>query len=640
MNVFRIGYSKMYRLTAIFLLTTVFFNNTSAQKVVVVADSLDQHIFNFREIEWLEDPTGTLRIEEAMTEKYAPKFTPNKSFSPSNTNRKAAYWYKIRVLFPDSTKKNWVIEFFDQTIDHIEFYAPNNDGSYSEIRLGDEMAFERREVRHKNFIVNLTPFKNKEVTYFIKLTSKQKADVLIVLRAQGWLFQYALDEYFFFGIFYGMILVFSFYNLLMFLAVREKHYLFYILYLLSLGLYEMSVDGIGFQYLWPHLPQWNYYANGIFLYLSSSFALVFSGSLLNLRKGDTPLFTFFLIAFILRTVFLLISLTIEPDWFRFRFIEIIPFVAIYTASIHSYIIKKYSPARFLVMAYSFVAFGIIYKVLQYLEIEWRPLGELSHYSLGLSFIIEMLLLSFAISDKIRLLRVEKEQAQAKTIEQLHENQKLKDNQNEMLTEQVKIKTHELLQQNIFIENQNRQLEKANHQLEDQAKEIAEINLLLSKDNQQLQHDVAEVKEARILSKEVDFDEFSMIYPDDQSCLKFIAEKKWRKDFACIKCNYNGFGEGKTIYSRRCSRCGYDESATAFTLLQNTRLPINKAFYMIFLVYSSKGSISSHRLSEILKIRQSTCWSFSTKIKKAMREHSKHGSSPHSDGWDSIIFNFE
>jgi hypothetical protein len=57
--------------------------------------------------------------------------------------------------------------------------------------------------------------------------------------------------------------------------------------------------------------------------------------------------------------------------------------------------------------------------------------------------------------------------------------------------------------------------------------------------------------------------------------------------------------------------------------------------MIFLVYASKGNLSSHKLSAILHIRQSTCWAYSSKIKKAMKEKLKHGAVRH-DGWDSIL----
>ena len=64
-----------------------------------------------------------------------------------------------------------------------------------------------------------------------------------------------------------------------------------------------------------------------------------------------------------------------------------------------------------------------------------------------------------------------------------------------------------------------------------------MNALLAQDNVQLKHDVAEVKEARILSKEVDFEEFSAMYPDDASCMKFLADVKWHNGYSCRKCGH-------------------------------------------------------------------------------------------------------
>jgi hypothetical protein len=609
-----------------------------SQPIVQINDTVDQHIFTYNEIYYLEDPSNKLKADQVSSAEFQNKFVANTFYKPINNNRNSTYWYRIKIKHNAHTRKEWVAEFFDQTIDRLEFYAPLSDGNFKMTSVGDDFDFSNRKVWHKNFVVRLDPQEDREVTYYAKVKSKQRADVMIVLRSQSWLFHYALDEYFFFGIFYGMILVFSLYNLLMFFAVREKHFLYYILYLVSLGFYEMSADGIGFQYLWPEWPAFNYYASNLFLYCASTAAMIFSSSLLNLRKSNDWFFKLFVYVFLFRTLFLIVSLTIQPEWFSFRFIEILPFTAIYFASIRSYFFNNYLPARFLVIAYTFVALAIAYKVVENVNIDWKPIGELSYYSLGFSFVVEMLFLSFAISDKIRLLRVEKNEAQLNTIKQLNENQKLKDNLNMMLEEQVQLKTAEITRNMELIEEQNHQLELANKQLESQAEEIAEMNKLLSRDNVKLQHDVAEVKEARVLSKEVDFTEFSSIYPDDESCLKFIASIKWQNGFWCKRCNHSNYSEGRSSFSRRCSRCGYEESVTAYTLLQNTRLPINKAFYMIFLVYSSNGRISSHKLSEILQIRQSTCWLYSSKIKKAMRDRAKGGKMRHTDGWDSIIFN--
>jgi hypothetical protein len=234
----------------------------------------------------------------------------------------------------------------------------------------------------------------------------------------------------------------------------------------------------------------------------------------------------------------------------------------------------------------------------------------------------MIFLSFAIGDKVRLLRIHKDNATLRIIKQLRINQKLKDEHNQKLEEQVKLKTSELTE--------------ANNQLKEQAEEIARMNDLLSKDNSQLKENVAKVTEARIMSKDVNFEEFSAMYPDDESCLKFLSELKAKHGYSCHKCTHTKYYPGHGLYSRRCAKCSYDESVTAYTILHNIRIPINKAFYMIFLIYTTKGTISSHKLSEILEIRQSTCWAYSSKIKKALKERKKGTKSHEAEGWSALL----
>jgi two-component system, sensor histidine kinase LadS len=617
------------------ILTAGFTSKAFAQPALSIKDSIDQQFFIFNFIESFEDPVGDISVEEIASGKYDDRFKPSALYNPTNTNKSSAYWHRIKIKHNANSKKRWFIEFFDQTIDSIEFYSARPDGSFKKQIFGDKLSFGSRFLMHKNFIVPVENSTNDEATYYFRVKSDQRADVIVVLRSGNWLLHYATDEYFFFGIFYGMILVFSFYNLLMYVAVRETHYLLYVLYLVSIALFEMSADGIGYQYLWPNAPGWNQYAVGFAQYAASCLSLFFTVSILHLRESHKSLFKLAVVAFGLRTLILILSLTVFPGWYTFKPIEFIPLFAAFYIGVRC-LIKGYRYARFIVVGYSFLAFGIITKLLLYFDFNWMPFGSLSHYSLGFSFIMEMIFLSFAISDKIRLLRLEKAAAQEEIIEQLKENQHLKDTLNQELEEQVKIKTSELVQKSTHIEEQNHRLEAANLQLAQQAREIAAMNALLSRDNVQLQHDVAEVKEARILSKDVDFEEFSAMYPDDESCLKFLAQIKWQTDFYCRKCMHSHFSEGRSLYSRRCSKCGYDESVTAYTLLQNTRLPINKAFYLIFLVYSTKGNISSHKLSEILSIRQSTCWSYSAKVKKAMKEKRKHGVSVSNEGWKAIL----
>jgi hypothetical protein len=463
--------------------------------------------------------------------------------------------------------------------------------------------------------------------------------VIIVLRSVNKFIGYALNEYFSFGIFYGMILIFSFYNLIMFLAVRQVQYLYYVLYNLSVALYEACTDGIAYQYLWPGAPVWNQYAFAVPLCLMSIFALLFTRKLLYVRSRAPILDKVILGIIAARVAFFVAALLFNRSWFNYKFIEMIPLAVAFYTGIHIWL-RGYRPARFFVLAYSFLFVGFMLKFFIMLGYDWLNFGVVSYYSLSFCFILEMFFLSFAIGDKVRLLKRKKDKAQRQIIRQMSENARLKDVLNRELESQVKERTRELSEKSELIARQNEDLQEANLLLQAQAEEISRMNALLEQDNRELQTNVEKVSRARVLSAPVDFEEFSRIYPDKESCFRFLSELKWSQGYSCRKCGHDHYFHGHLLYSRRCAKCGYEESVTANTILHDTRIDINKAFYMIFLVYSTKGKISSHKLSEILNIRQSTCWSYSSRIKKVMEDRKKSLQQSDEKGWSKLVIEYD
>jgi hypothetical protein len=608
--------------------------NCHGQDMVPVADSAKQHVFRDAELEYLRDVNSKLQIKDIASAAYQNKFVKNTSATPI-LNDSCAYWYRIKLNQSAVTNNNWIIEFFDQTIDSITVYSPIKNNTYKATLLGSNRPFSERLYNHKNFSLNISNDLKGQNTYYFRVRSHQSANIIIVLRSVNWFISYALDEYFFFGIFYGMILVFGLYNLIMFVAMRKRQYLYYIVYNLSIGLYEMCTDGIAYQYLWQMAPMWNHYAYGVALFLASTFSMLFAQSLLHLKE-IAPRFNKLLNSVIvLRTLFFFICLTLNHNWFSYKIIEIVPLFVSFIAGCYV-LYNGYRPARFFVIGYSFLLSGFIIKSLIALNIWWLPVTALNFYSLSFCFIMEMLFITFAIGDKVRMLKQEKDQTQLRMIKQLKHNEELKDMLNKNLEEQVAERTSEIIEQSSLIAHQNEELTAVNQLLQQQAEEISRMNVLLEKDNLLLHSDIEKVTHDRVMSAEVDFEEFSKIYPDRETCFKFLSDLKWERGYACKKCGNTHYGNGHLPYSRRCSKCGYEESVIANTILQNTRIPINKAFYMIFLMYSTKGKISSHKLSEILSIRQSTCWAYSTRIKKAMESRKKEIKNAGNKGWSKLV----
>lgn len=111
------------------------------------------------------------------------------------------------------------------------------------------------------------------------------------------------------------------------------------------------------------------------------------------------------------------------------------------------------------------------------------------------------------------------------------------------------------------------------------------------------------------------------FQDEEACLKFLAELKWKDGFVCRKCGHTNFCKGKTPYSRRCTRCKHEESVTAHTLFHRCKIPLTKAFEMAFLV-CNLPDVSSRQISKKMNIRQMTCYNFQKKVKLCLNDQSK------------------
>lgn len=586
-------------------------------------------------MDYLEDNTGNLTFNKVKSDAFVNKFRVNTDPTPRTKEPNTAYWYRVKINHNPKSNNNWMLEFFDQTIDSIAVYSPDKNNHYNATLLGSSRPFSARLYQHKNFGLNLDNSLSGPQVYYVRIKSHQPVNVIMVLRSVNWFITYALDEYFFFGIFYGMILVFGLYNLMMFIAMRQRQYLYYVAYNLSIGLYEMCADGIAYQYVWPGSPMWNHNAYGVALFSASIFSILFTQSLLNLKTNAPRLNKIVWWIIGLRSLFFVLCLTVNPNWFSYKIIEIVPLTLAYFTGCYV-LIKGYRAARFFVIGYSFLLTGFVIKALIALNLWTLPVTAASYYSLSFCFIAEMVFISFAIGDKVHLLRKQEEQAQLRVIKQLKLNEELKDALNKNLEAQVQERTKELVEQASLIADQNEELKAVNQLLQHQAEEISRMNVLLEQDNTTLHQDIEKISHDRVMSAEVDFEEFSRIYPDRETCFKFLSDLKWEKGYACRKCENTHYGHGHLPYSRRCSKCGYEESVIAYTILQNTRIPINKAFYMIFLMYSTNGKISSHKLSEILSIRQSTCWAYSSRIKKVMEARKKELKNAGDKGWSKLV----
>ncbi len=121
-----------------------------------------------------------------------------------------------------------------------------------------------------------------------------------------------------------------------------------------------------------------------------------------------------------------------------------------------------------------------------------------------------------------------------------------------------------------------------------------------------------VNDMKIAFQNITSTAFDGRFPDDEACLAYLSAEKWDNGFVCRKCGHQHYCKGKKPFSRRCTRCKTEESATAHTPFHRCRISLREAFRIGWYCCNTPG-ITSGSISEALGIRQMTCWKFKKKL---------------------------
>lgn len=96
------------------------------------------------------------------------------------------------------------------------------------------------------------------------------------------------------------------------------------------------------------------------------------------------------------------------------------------------------------------------------------------------------------------------------------------------------------------------------------------------------------------------------FPDEQSCIDYLEDVRWRGEVI------SPFDEASKVYRcsngrYRCSNTGKYFNVKTGSMFENTKIPLKKWFYAIYMATAHKKGISSLQLSRDLNITQKTAW---------------------------------
>jgi serine phosphatase RsbU (regulator of sigma subunit) len=405
-----------------------------------------------------EDTTEFLSIKEAIKTldfKNSTEAKPNFGYTSSS------YWCRFEI--ENTTNSNQIrwLEIQYPALDSVWLYEVDSSKNIIQVRLlGDKMPYNKREIKDADLLFVLDIGARKTKTYYMRFRTQGTMTFPLVLWQPKAFSEQTANDRFGFGIYYGIIVVMIFYNLFIFFSLRDRAYLYYVLTIISIALFQLAFNGLGFQYLWDNFYSFNDIAIPFSITCFSFISLLFARQFLHLKESLPKIDR--MVLFFVALIIIELSLTfVLPYKVMIKVSSITGIVAttlLFYMGVMSYR-KGYKSALYFLIAWSLFWMGILCSI-------FKGFGLLSTnfittYAIQIGSALEVILLSLGLADRINSL---KSQLAEKTITE--KNQKIEneirqryliESQNQKLEKLVAERTADLEQKTIELQSQNQKV---------------------------------------------------------------------------------------------------------------------------------------------------------------------------------------
>ena len=355
--------------------------------------------------EVLPDPGGALTLDDVLTDSVSTRFQSYQG----RTVPGEVVWLRVTVT-NHSAHTDWILEHGAHS-DRADLHVLDASGNLLTSQVaGAIVPLYDWPLRNNRlaFPVTLVPGEQKTL-YTRRMTGKVPAvEVgLTFLERRAFNRQSQIGRTWL-GIFYGLLGVLALYNGFVFLSLRDRTYLHYVLFLTIFLIMHMAIDGTGHEFLWPG-QEWG--RVGVILltwHLGAILYTQFARSLLNSR-ALTPVLDRVLIGFqILYFPFVGLPLIGQHSGHLLSAALMLGLAAIPVAMAVAIRIHRmgYRPARYFIVGYASFALG--YGINMIFVLGLLPATVLTVYGNKFGLAIEAILLSLALADRINVLREEKD----------------------------------------------------------------------------------------------------------------------------------------------------------------------------------------------------------------------------------------
>jgi len=398
-----------YKLWHYILLTVIFYypegvTPTPASENITspVIPTVDKHQIALAPyLEFYLDKSTEMELEDIL--ETSPVFKKQEGNLPSFGFCQDAIWGRFSIKIPKGTKEEWYLHLDFPLIEHFDLYLLIPGKPVQKIPLGMRSTTSiNRAASPDPFTLLVLPEETEVTVYFRAYTLNDAIEIPLSVKTETTLLEDTNMETLFQGFYYGIILIMFAYNFFIYLSTKDKNYILYTLYVITNGLAMSCNHGRIVHFFGENFTAY-YYFMVFFTMICPIFAILFAMNFLQMKVHTPFLYRVMQGFMVLYPVYGFLTLFLDTYPAIYYFILLI--IGSFTLLVAGFrLYRHYNYARLYTHAWSAYIILIIIFSLRSVNIHFF----FSMYAVEIGGAIEMVLLSFALADKIKSLKKETE----------------------------------------------------------------------------------------------------------------------------------------------------------------------------------------------------------------------------------------
>ncbi|MCG8673124.1 MAG: sensor domain-containing diguanylate cyclase [Pseudomonadales bacterium] len=367
-----------------------------------------------KNIDYLHDRETAYSPEQALTK------TKWKQYQQQHIRlrqHEGAHWLKFQLNNSSKLDRQIIIEIANPYLDRIDFYSISKGTATVHKIMGDQFPASTRPLVHPRYLFPLSLKSGQLQEILVRVTSEAALQIPITVWDRQAFIGYDYRYSVFLSIFFGVLLMFGIYHLLLALLIKDITVIYYSLFIFSVAMLFALNQGLPAVFFWPETPALNHVAHILSYSIAGASICLFTAKILLLSE-QLPRVNQLFIAAAVVALAPSIALITSPysEILRFSFAYSIFVILIYGAVLVKRIHDKYMPAMHLITASVFAILGSTLGLLAVYG--YIPSNLFTQTGIYCGIMMMALFYSLSISYRINLDRQLREEAQRKLTHEL------------------------------------------------------------------------------------------------------------------------------------------------------------------------------------------------------------------------------